>query len=951
MDLARMLAVKRPLLWALLLGIVAVGGAAAAELPAAVTAAQLESDWQRQLALRFQDGIATPADDAAGGCDGAINGGYGFHTSHEDSPWWQVDLGQPRRLAELRIFNRCDAPFAGRAAQLKVLLSEDAREFQQAYQHDGRPFFGAVNGAPLIVPLQGAQARFVRIALPGREYLHLDEVEVYALDSEENIALGRDADQSSISEWSVNNRPSQSLAACVATVIERGRALAQNLQEMGVSVDDALAVLDQADTQRRRLGDSASDAALHECFFTAQRAIRAMALANPLLDFDAILFVKGAPGLFPHMSDQYYGWWSRGGGGLYILSGFKGANPVLRCLTDGWDTGSFIRPCLSYDGRKALFAYAKHYPHVAALPDKVNKELLPEDAFYHVYEMTLDSGATRQLTHGRYDDFDARYLPSGDIVFLSTRKGTALQAGRNSAQATLAATLPDSYVRCGGDSMRPVAVYTLHAMDADGANVRAISAFENFEWTPSIAHDGRILYARWDYIDRFNGDFISLWAANPDGANAQLVYGNYTTKPQCVFEAHPIPGSRKLVFTATAHHSITGGSLVLLDRNQGTEYDSPITRLTPEVCFPETEGWPSSYYISPWPLSEEHYLAAWADKPLPAHTLMPPDDPRNPPNAAGIYLYDAFGNLTLIHRDPEISSQNPIPLRPRQRPHVIPDLVDWEHPEEGAFLLTDVYNGLEGVPRGAIKRLRIVGVVPKVQPTMNQPMLGVSSQEPGKFVLGSVPVEEDGSAHFRVPSGVPYFFQALDENGLAMQTMRTLTYVQPGQTLSCNGCHEPRGGAPVAHAVPLAARRAPSPIAPGPPGSWPLRFDELVQPVLDRACVRCHQESGDDPNAAQFQLVADKSFHNLLHYADKDLYHLVFEKAYSEAGDCPARKSLLFALITDEKGHHGVQLTSDDIERLATWMDTYGHKAGAFSDAQETDLRAFRNKVSMLFTE
>ena len=211
-------------------------------------------------------------------------------------------------------------------------------------------------------------------------------------------------------------------------------------------------------------------------------------------------------------------------------------------------------------------------------------------------------------------------------------------------------------------------------------------------------------------------------AANPDGSRAQLLYGNYTVKPQCVFEATPVPGSHKLVFTASAHHSITGGSLALLDTTLGNEFERPLTRLTPEVPFPETEAWAESYYASPAPLSEDFFLVSWADQKMPPHALMPPDDPRNPRNAQGIYLYDAFGNLTLLHRDPEISSTEPLPLRPRLRPPQLPDYADWDGAQEGQFLLQDVYRGLDGIQRGAIQRLRIIGVPPKVQPHMNTPV-------------------------------------------------------------------------------------------------------------------------------------------------------------------------------------------------------------------------------------
>ncbi|MCH5374002.1 MAG: hypothetical protein JJ992_08500, partial [Planctomycetes bacterium] len=565
-----------------------------------------------------------------------------------------------------------------------------------------------------------------------------------------------------------------------------------------------------------------------------------------------------------------------------------------------------------------------------------------------VFEMNLDDATVRQLTRGRYDDFDARYLPDGHIVFVSTRKGTALQTGKASAVSSAASTCPDSYVRCGGGNHRPVAVFTLHRMDADGGNLCAISAFENFEWLPSVASDGRILYARWDYIDRFNGHFFSLWSTNPDGTNGQLVYGNYTMRPQAIFEARSVPDSTKLIFTATAHHSITGGSLVMLDRTKGSEFERPLMRLTPEVCFPETEGSPEHYYAHPWPLSERYYLASWADRRLPPHTLMAPDDPRNPPNACGIYLYDAFGNLTLLHRDPQISSVTPIPMRSRPRPPVLPDLVRWDDAQKGTFFVQDVYQGLDGIPRGSIRELRIVAVPPKVQPQMNEPSLGVSREDPGKFVLGSVPVESDGSAFFEIPSGIPVFFQAVDREGLAVQTMRSLTYVQPGQTLACVGCHEHRDTAPVSGGVPLAVARGPSLLAAGPEGSWPLRFDRLVQPVLEQQCVRCHRPDSADPAAAAVDLSAAKSYVSLLEFGDGDLRKLAFERDRSIAGEMPARASRLYRLLTGPQGHYDVQLSAEDLRRLITWMDTYAQRVGSYSEQQEQQLIEFRERCSAL---
>ncbi|MBM4000798.1 MAG: hypothetical protein FJ297_14880 [Planctomycetes bacterium] len=921
----------------------------------AVTPEQVETDWVRQSRLRDAPtavrGGVSAEQDAAGGCDGVKDGKWGFHTEFEAQPWWQVDLGESVRLDRVVLYNRCDNGMGQRNARILVLTSQDGTRFETSYQHDGTDFQGHLDGKPCVAPMRGRTARFVRLQLPDTNYLHLDEVEIHAVGGDTNIALHRPATQSSTSQWSVRRDlgPNTPLVEHTDVVLDRARRLADHLRRLGAAIEVPNADLESAAAEHAALPEDAAPERRREVDRRVRAAQRRLTLSNPLLDFDSILFVKRAPGLFPHVSDQHYGWWSRGGGGIHVLSGLRSEHPQVRCLTEGWPIGSFEGPDLSWDGKKVVFAWCRHYPHVADIPDKTDKEQLPEDSFHHIFEMNVDGSGVRQLTRGYYDDFDPRYLPSGEIVFLSTRKGQALQAGKPSAGATAEATQPDSYVRCGGGNHRPVAVFTLHVMNDQGGDLRAISAFENFEWTPSVGRDGRILYARWDYIDRFNGHFMSLWATNPDGTNSQLVYGNYTVRPQCVFEAQPIPGSQRLLFTATAHHSITGGSLVMLDRNRGDEYDAPLTRLTPEVAFPETEGWPDTYYTSPHPLSEEHFLVAWSDRPLPQHQLMPPDDPNNPRNALGIYLYDAFGNLTLLHRDADISSMNPIPIRPREKPPQLAAKVDWSAAQEGAFLLHDVYQGLPGIDRGSIKAIRVVGVPPKVQPQMNFPSLGVSAEDPGKFVLGTVPVEPDGSAYFRVPSGLPVFFQALDAEGLAIQTMRSLTYVQPNETQACIGCHEPRNSSPLSRAgFPIAATRLASRLKPEPSGSWPLRFDQLVQPVLDRQCVSCHAPGSGDEAAAAIDLTATRSYETLLGVADGELRKLAFEKDRSIPGEGVARGSRIYRMITQGDGHQGVLLTGEDARRLAVWMDTYAQRLGSYSETQEARLHDLRDSIAPL---
>jgi len=896
---------------------------------------QVESDWLLQEQLRSRNATVTAQSDAAGGCDGIKNGRWGFHTNCVESPWWQVDLGKVAPVDRVVVWNRCDA--ADRATRIRILFSDDGASWRTVYMHDGTLFYGMQGGPPLSVTLAGEKTQYVRITTPGVNFLHFDEVEVFGpSEPAKNLALNRPANQCGTSPWSANHLPgAPDWPARTRAVLEHARALAH---EFALEPD----ALKRIEKMEASLHSDRSAKNAKRDYLEARWVLRTIALKNPLLDFDTILFVKRVPGRFSHMSDQYYGWWSRPGGGVYLLRDFRSDAPTLTCLSGAFaEPGSFLRPSLSFDGRKVLFAWCKHYPKLAKCNDKLNKDNVPEDAFYHVFEMNVDGSGLRQLTSGKYDDFDARYLPNGRIVFLSTRRGQAIQCGPDTARETQThPALPDSYVRCGGGPERPVAVYTLHTMDADGGDLCAISPFEMFEWTPSVANDGTILYSRWDYIDRSNMPYMGLWSIHPDGTHARIVYKNFTLAPHCTFEPQSIPGSNKIVFTGSAHHAQTMGGLVLLDPAAGTEGEAAIRRLTPEIVFPEIEGWPDNYYASPWPLSERFYLVSWSHEESVSQGSL------RTPNGMGLYLFDADGFRELLHRDPAIGCESPLPVRSRAVPPSLVDVPRWDAAKEGRFVLADVYRGLRDTQRGAIKSLRIVAVPPKTHPTMNYPVLGIMADDPGKCVLGTVPVEEDGSAYFRVPASVIVFFQALDERGMAIQSMRSATYVHPGQTLSCIGCHENRHQAPDAKRI-AAMRREPSRIAPGPEGSWPLRFDRLVQPVLDQSCVKCHNPKGADAVAAKFDLTADKAYDTLVNYGEPSLLQSVkasYARGNSIEGDCGARISPVLRKLFEPSGHHGVALDSDSFNRIVTWLDTYGQRVGSFSEEQERQLVALREQ-------
>jgi len=258
-------------------------------------------------------------------------------------------------------------------------------------------------------------------------------------------------------------------------------------------------------------------------------------------------------------------------------------------------------------------------------------------------------------------------------------------------------------------------------------------------------------------------------------------------------------------------------------------------------------------------------------------------------------------------------------------------------------VLLNVYDGLETIPRGTIQRLRLVGVPAKTHPTMNFPEMGLTRDDPGKFVIGSVPVEKDGSAYFRVPSGVSFFFQALDSEAVAVQTMRSAAYVQPGQTYTCVGCHEPRSTSPPNLSA-AALGREPSKIIPGPEGSWPLDFRTLVRPVLEAQCVACHKPGA---KGAKFDLTAAKAYTTLVSYGKPSLAEHVMAR-YLEGRSTPgagaAQQSPLLKLL--KAGHYDVKLSRDAWERLAIWMDTYGQRQGHFSPDQAKRLRELKQSMA-----
>jgi hypothetical protein len=748
-------------------------------------------------------------------------------------------------------------------------------------------------------------------------------------------------------------------------VLRRTEVLLANLKQTGAAERMANLETRLAELQKvcARTATTNLDAR-RSLFSQLCKVRRQIAFANPLLDFDQLLFIKRHRAIYDHMCDQFYGITASPGGGLCVLRDPFGPDPQARNLLAGsvvengrlqgqrlsggparpprlsyngdgrlsgeeGQGGSFLSPSLSYDGKTILFAYVEcqgdrsHRWHTDP-----TRGHWGEGRCYHLFKINVDGTGLRQLTDGTWNDFDPCWLPNGRVAFISERRG--------------------GYLRCG----RVCPLYNLYDMAADGTDLNCLSFHESNEWQPSVTHDGRIIYTRWDYVDRHGCTAHTPWITRLDGTDSRAVHGNFAPRqqrPDMELNVRPIPNSPRYVATAAPHHGQAFGSLVVIDP-QVADDDSmgPVKRLTPEVAFPESQGG-REVYGTAWPLSEDYYLCVY-DAEM-AHATGTKRRPGN----YGLYLVDSFGNKELIYRDPDIGCLSPLPLRPIIRPPVTAatladagyESVSPGHQGEATLVLMNVYDSIKPWPKETkIKELRILQLLPMSVPSGAPPhetgkriAEAGDSVVPARWVLGTVPVETDGSANFKVPAYRELFFQALDDRGLAVQSMRSAAYVRNGERLVCQGCHEPKSRASSAPAfVPLALRRPPSEPKPDVDGSNPFSYPRLVQPVLDRNCVKCHEEKdnrGKAPNLAR-EPTRNKwyaSYNSLVNYG----FTSYGDGYRTNPGHFGARASKLLQLV--DKGHHDVKLANEDLHRLALWLDCSSMFYGVFEkEGGETQL-------------
>jgi hypothetical protein len=380
---------------------------------------------------------------------------------------------------------------------------------------------------------------------------------------------------------------------------------------------------------------------------------------------------------------------------------------------------------------------------------------------------------------------------------------------------------------------------------------------------------------------------------------------------------------------AAPHHGQAFGSLVVIDPTQlDDDAMSPLKRLTPEIAFPESQGGTESYG-SPWPLSENYYLCAF-EPPNGAHGVY------------GLYLVDSFGNRELIYRDPDIACHNPVPVQARPRPPIVPEMsvrVPPGEPAMGTISIVNVYESQRAWPKDTkIKALRVYQALPMSVPSGDPPHeTGIrvpqaqDSVNIARAVIGTVPVESDGSAHFTVPARRELFFQALDEKGLAVTSMRSATQLQPGEHLTCQGCHEPRHRSPaMALQTPLALLRPPSTPKADVDGTNPFSYPRLVQPVLEKNCVGCHEKSPDKAprlDATPLPYGRGHYFASYLSLTPKFGFFDYGGRDFGDArwyrttpGEFGARASKLYSML--QEGHHDVKLSAEDWQRLSVWLDS-----------------------------
>lgn len=584
-----------------------------------------------------------------------------------------------------------------------------------------------------------------------------------------------------------------------------------------------------------------------------RQAGRRLALANPDLDFEEVVF--GLRQATPGNGNITNGRWNAHtpGGGIFRKGGFDPEDAAVPLLEGRLGPGHVRGLELNWEADKLVFAFARQPAAAGERPVLRAKSAVggyfgqgvgEAEEYSHLFEVGIDGNGLRQLTDDPFHaDQEPAYLPNGDIVFVSDRSNFGSQ--------------------CAGALDQDNMILNLYRCSPNGENVRPLSNNKDFDRHPHVLDSGLVLFLRWEYQERHLWNTHTLWTARPDGSMTDALYKQHINQsPMSLREGRPIRGTDKLVAIACGHHNYDQGAIFVVDPSLGINNPAGMRNLTPGAAPTEggygraptvAEGGvedAGGHYMFPYPLSERSFLAAYSYK-LPERSAG-----RN----FGLYYLDVWGNKELLHRDKHLSVAFLAPVRAVPRPPVVRDLEPPREsgPRHAVAMVADVHRGWPEAEQGRVKYLRIAQKVPwpcvedpekacgfndlHWMPSAWEPVLGMWDWSPTR-VIGIVPVEADGSAHFKVPADQTVYFQALDENLLEVRRMRSNLTFRAGETRSCVGCHESQSVIPPAGklAMPLAMRREPSTPEPPPWGDRALPdFEEHIQPIFERHCVRCH---------------------------------------------------------------------------------------------------------------
>jgi hypothetical protein len=673
-------------------------------------------------------------------------------------------------------------------------------------------------------------------------------------------------------------------------------------------------------------------------YLAARYAKRQLFFRDPrLAPVERVLFAKQNPLEPSHNYSDIMDSHFVSGGGLYVLhvprdaeGRLAPASAEVEMLFDG-SAGIVRHPVSDVDGQTLFFAYRPEKPEVDGW-----------QTYWHLWTMRADGSGAHKLTKGPFNDFDPVPLPDGKLGFISTRCVSRFLCWQ-----------PQAYV--------------LYRMNRDGTNMKRLSHANLSEWDPTMTRDGRILWTRSEYLDK-GADFgHTLWSIRPDGTHPELVFGNDT--PYCYGHAREVPDSQELVCTLISHGDHQG-PIALIDRSKGLYETGAITSITPDTQ-PQYQMGRSHQetFRYPEPISRDHFLVSHSPGPR-SHW--------------GLYIIDRYGNRELLYLDPAISSKKPSLLRTRVRPPVLQDVTDAKLAVQGLgqFTVQDVYEGLgSSVARGRAKYLQVSHEVPpmleklacgeyrsthppftdfyatpvhKVKGpaheivTRTQNALGAHAFRQGsalassnglitvteragwpsyvaKAVIGTVPISEDGSVNFTAPAGKVLYFQLLDENYNELQRMRSVVQLQPGERRSCVGCHDDRLQLPTMKQTTQALVQPVRALDPPSWGSQPFGYERVVQPVLNKRCISCHDGSKKEHLDLRSNLDADlvpTSYRSLVsggwvHYFDWMYGARPFKAEPLTFGTLRSR---LFEAL-EKKQHRDIKLSTNEMRALKVWVD------------------------------